>query len=392
MNSVLDFSQAFRRALRYTEWLFVVAFFLVYGLDPLFNSSPVEFLGIVVCAVGFVGLSCTLPTRHPIWQRQIYLLIGFSLALLIRLMGLDWDLFLYFYIAKSCFLLERKHLRITITGVTLLNFLLVFPYYWTLSAGSQNSSTGLLNLPGSYQFWEWMLQYIVTYFAIIAFVIYLSLYVVTEQKNRHRAEVLTQQVETLAATLERTRIARDIHDSLGHLLTNLNARLAVAQAMRVRDPREASEAVDVAKLLASQSITEVKQSLQIIRRSDFDLNQAVTTLMEQLRYNQNLRVQWDINLPPLPLQTRHHLYCIVKEGLINIQKHSHASEAHLTSQFTAKELCLQLEDNGQGFDLTSVQDGFGLKGMAERAQLLGGKLTIDSTLGAGTQIQITIPL
>lgn len=282
MNPVLDFSQAFRRTLRYTEWLLVAAFFSVW-IRPLIQ-------------------------------------------------------------------------------------------------------------PGSQQVWQWTLQYVVTYFAILAFVVHLSLVVIAEQKSRHRAEALTQQVETLAATLERTRIARDIHDSLGHLLTDLNARLAVAQALRDRDPSEASQAVDMAKLLASQSITEVKRSLQIIRRSDFNLSQALTTLMEQLRYNQNLKVQWNINLPLLPLQTSHHIYCIVKEGLINIQKHSHASEAHLQSQFTAQELCLELEDNGQGFDLTSAQDGFGLKGMAERVQLLSGKLTINSTLGVGTQIQITIPL
>ncbi len=389
---MLDCSETFRRTLRYIEWLLVAAFFLVYGLDALSNRSLVGFSGIVACVVSFVGLSWILPTYRPVWQRQIYLLCGILLALLIRFMGLDWDLFLYFYIAKSCFLLERKSLSVTIIGTTLLNALLVLRYYWNLSTISQNSSTWILNLSSSQQVWRWTLQYVATYFAILAFVVYLSLVVIAEQKSRHQAEVLTQQVETLAATLERTRIARDIHDSLGHLLTDLNARLAVAQALRDLDPREASQAVDMAKLLANQSISEVKRSLQIIRRSDFNLNQALTTLMEQLRYNQDLSVQWNINLPPLPLSTSHHIYCIVKEGLINIQKHSHASEAYLRSQFTVHELCLELEDNGQGFDPTCSQDGFGLKGMEERVQLLSGKLTINSTLGLGTQIRITIPL
>jgi signal transduction histidine kinase len=375
MNLAFNFSPTFRRSLRSIEWLLVVAFLLVYGLDPQFNDSPIEALVTIACGFSFVGLSWALPTHRPVWQRQIYLLSGVLLSLLVRSMGLDWDLFLYFYIAKSCFLLERRNLTITIIGITLLNISL---FYWARS--------------NSQYVWQWLFQYIVTYTAVLAFVVYLSLVVITEQKSRHRAEALAQQVETLAATLERTRIARDIHDSLGHLLTDLNARLAVAQALRDRDPEEASQAVDMAKLLASESIAEVKRSLQIIRRSDFDLNEALTTLMEQLRHNQSLSVQWELNLPPLPLSTSHHLYCIVKEGLINIQKHSRASAIHLRSQFSDRELWLDLEDNGQGFDPAFSHDGFGLKGMAERVQLLSGTLTIHSTLGSGTQIRVTLPL
>ncbi|GAP94103.1 sensor histidine kinase [Leptolyngbya sp. NIES-2104] len=389
LNPVMDFSPTFRRTLRYIEWLLIAAFFVVYGLDALYSGSWAEFLKIVAYAIGFIGLSQILPIDRPPWQRQIYLLSGLFLAMSIRLIGLEWDLLFYFYIAKSCFLLERRMLSITIVESMLLNILL---YYYTLLQRFVSNSSTTLNLSNSQPIWRWLLEFVVTYAAILTFVVYLSLVVITEQKSRRRAEALTQQVETLAATLERTRIARDIHDSLGHLLTDLNARLSVAQAMRDRDPQEAAIAVDMAKLLAIQSMTEVKRSLQIIRQSDFDLTQALTTLMEQLRHNQNLSVRWNLNLPPLPLPTQHHLYCIVKEGLINIQKHSHASEAYLNSRFTTEELTLALSDNGQGFDVAEQQAGFGLKGMTERVQLLSGHLTIHSTIGLGTQIQITIPL
>ncbi|MGG6263445.1 sensor histidine kinase [Leptolyngbya sp. AN03gr2] len=376
---VLNFSSTFRKTLRAIEWLLVVAFFSVYGFDTLSKGSIAEFWQIMGCLSGFLVLSWSFPTHRSGWQQQIYLAFGFLLVLAIRLMSLEWDLFLYFYIAKSCFLLERKSLIRTIITVTLLNFAV---YFWTVLQLPQTNSLQIV---------RWMLQYAVTYFAILAFVVYLSLVVMTERKSRHRAELLAQQVETLAATLERTRIARDIHDSLGHLLTDLNTRLAVAQAMRDRDPIEAAKAVDMAKLLASQSITEVKRSLQIIRRSDFDLTQALTHLMEQLRH-QNLNVQWELHLPVLPLSARHHLFCIVKEGLINVQKHSHASIVKLQSQFNDRELCLKLIDNGQGFDPALPQVGFGLKGIEERVQLLGGTFTIQSVIGSGTEIQITIPL
>ncbi|GAP98033.1 sensor histidine kinase [Leptolyngbya sp. NIES-2104] len=380
MNPIIDFSAPFRSRLRHIEWLLVAAFGLVYGLEALNNGAWAEFLKIVAYAIAFLGLSWRLPTHRPIWQRQIYVVCGLLLAMSIRFVGLEWDLFFYFYIAKSCFLLERRRLTLTIISSMALN---VWVYYYAML---------LQRSTDSQQIGGWMLEFVATYSAILAFVVYLSLMVITEQKSRRRAEALTRQVETLAATLERTRIARDIHDSLGHLLTDLNSRLSIAQAMRDRDPQAASTAVNMAKLLALESMTEVKRSLQIMRCSDFDLDQALTTLAEQLRHNQAIKVQWQLNLPSLPLPIRHHLYCIVKEALINVQKHSHASEAQLRSDFTPQELRVEIEDNGQGFDPAYSYDGFGLKGMQERVDLLNGTLAIRSAADLGTHIQVTIPL
>ncbi|BAU10434.1 integral membrane sensor signal transduction histidine kinase [Leptolyngbya sp. NIES-3755] len=383
MNPVFDFSPAFRRTLRYVEWTLVLGFILVNGIHA---DLQLIFLGWF--AIAAFGLSWILPTHCPIWQRQIYLFVGLSLAISMRWLGYDWDLFLYFYIAKTCFLLDGKPLKYTLATITLLNLV---AYYGYLMQRFQ-PPVWFFGIARSLQIWQWVGEYLLNYVPIVVFIVYLSVVVTTEQKSRRRAEVLSQQVETLAAALERTRIARDIHNSLGHLLTNLNARLSVAQAMRERDPTEAAEAVDMAKLLASQSIEEVKRSLQIIRRSDFDLNRALVTLMEQLRSHQALKVQWDIQLPSLPLPTQHHLYCMVKESLVNIQRHSQATEIRLHSHFTEETLCFAIEDNGQGFDPKSCSRGFGLQGIEERIQLLNGTFIIQSAPELGTQIQITLPL
>lgn len=198
---------------------------------------------------------------------------------------------------------------------------------------------------------------------------------VKEQNSRHRAEALAQEVETLATTLERTRIAREIHDSLGHTLTNLDTRLAVAQTLRKRDIDAAFQAVDTAKFLASQCIEEVGQALQMMRKSDFDLYQALRTLLEQLQSSSKIQVRWEMNLPPLPSQTSYHLYCMIKEGLINIQKHARADQIWLRGWVNADLLIVEINDNGQGFDPKAVTNGFGLKGIGERACLLGGNIT-----------------
>jgi len=222
--------------------------------------------------------------------------------------------------------------------------------------------------------------------------VFSSFAIIAERKSRCKAEALTRQVETLAATLERTRIARDIHDSLGHVLTTLDIQLEVAQKLRFRNPDKALQSLDTAKLLASQCLTEVRRALQTMRQTDFDLNAALGTLLEQVNQNQTFTIELKVNLPQLPLQTSHQLYCIMQEGLTNIQKHACAKKISLRGQPTADSIIIDLEDDGVGFDSGLPRSGFGLRGMQERVQILGGQLKLSSTPGQGTQIQVRIPL
>ena len=85
------------------------------------------------------------------------------------------------------------------------------------------------------------------------------------------------------------------------------------------------------------------------------------------------------------------LYCIIKEGLTNIQKHSNADRIYLQCQVTSDSIILRLEDNGRGFDPDLSYTGLGLQGMKERTHLLNGKLKICSTLSVGTQIEVIVP-
>jgi signal transduction histidine kinase len=178
---------------------------------------------------------------------------------------------------------------------------------------------------------------------------------------------------------------------LGHTLTDLNLQLEIAQKFRLRDLDQAFRAVDMAKILASQCVEDVSQTLQAMRQSDFDLDRSLKTLFEQVRQKQSLQVYWEGKLPQLSLQTNHQIYCIIKEALINVQKHARASRVSFRSQSTTEGIILELEDDGIGFDPREDR-GFGLKGMAERVQAIGGKLEISSVPGQGTQIYINIPL
>lgn len=98
-----------------------------------------------------------------------------------------------------------------------------------------------------------------------------------------------------------------------------------------------------------------------------------------------------MDFPPLPLATSHHLYCIVQEGLTNIQKHANAICVVVRSHFSNEEVTIELIDDGKGFQPDDPHAGFGLRGMQERVQLLGGQLLIKTARGQGTVIHVAIP-
>jgi signal transduction histidine kinase len=340
----------------------------------------------------FFLLSLIIPWHYPAWQRLSYIGLGLALTIIGEFFGVNVGLSITIYIAKARLLFSRQ-ITILIAVVAIGAWAIV--NYHTESKRLQQAirpNPMFVLDPHNNMPLLYVLGVILAFTAASAFAIMVSEMAISEQKNRQRAEELTQQIESLTATLERTRIAREIHDSLGHTLTNLDTQLAVAQTLRSHNPTQAFQAVDLAKLLSRQCIEDVSQALDRMRQSDFDLNQALITLLEQLRQASTLHVQWHVNLPHLPIYQSYQIYCIVKESLMNVQKHACASEVIFSADRTSRGIILDLKDNGVGYDLEASKPGFGLQGMMERIQLLGGQFDIQTAVDRGTQIHITLPL
>jgi signal transduction histidine kinase len=388
MNSLVNSSASIRQTLRYVEWILIALYFLTNLFDLIFDGSIESAWRSSIFLGGFALMSSIFPIDRVFWQRQVYLFLGIIWAISAMSTGVVLDVFLYLYIAKSCFLLNRKNLVliVAIAGVASVTiFILALPTI------VQTNPIWNINLSNSQQIGRVAFDRAISYIMASAFTISFSFLIIAEKKSRQKAEALTQQIESLASTLERTRIARDIHDSLGHTLTSLNIQLAAAQKLYRRRPHEALQALNIAKFLAEHSIEDVNRTLQTMRQSNFNLNQALVALLEQIKCDRSLKIQWKIDLPQLPLPNSHHIYYIVKEGLINIQKHARASCIRFCCLSNDNEIELEIEDNGQGFDPKKSLSGLGLQGIQERVQLLGGKLTIASMLGQGTRIQIVFP-
>ena len=237
-----------------------------------------------------------------------------------------------------------------------------------------------------------MLNSLTAAVTVTIFVITMGFLFASEQRNRYRAQVLTQEVETLATQLERTRIARDMHDSLGHSLTTLDVKLALAQrySQTSGNSIKLQQTLEAAQLLTIECLTEVRQTIQTMRESDFELDKSLYLLADQLR--SSFLINLNLKLPLLSSQLSYQIYLIVKEGLVNVKKHAQATQVDLSLVKTNHQLVLVIHDNGCGFDPEAPKSGYGLQGIKERSQLLGGQFVMDSDRQQGTTLQIKIPL
>jgi signal transduction histidine kinase len=220
------------------------------------------------------------------------------------------------------------------------------------------------------------------------------------QKLRAYAE----QVEELATTRERNRLAREIHDSLGHYLTVINVQLEAArllldgaplgQAAASPEAARAVAALTKAQSLAQEGLADVRRSVAALRAGPIGsqpLPQALTALADEA-CAAGIVTRFHLNGQPRPLtaQAELTLYRAAQEALTNVRKHARASRAELTLDFaTPGQVRLSVNDNGVGSGAPS--GGFGLLGLRERVQLLGGRVETRTAPGAGFTLEVEVP-
>jgi signal transduction histidine kinase len=314
--------------------------------------------------------------------------IELLLILLAQAMRLWFDVLMYFLLVKSCFLLRWQEVTVAAIVLGIGNTALSA---WILPQRIADLLERIQAGIPVYHVPTIILVNTINYVGASLFAICFGFVLVAEQKNRQRAEALAQQVEAQAAMIERARIAREIHDSLGHSLTALDVQLELADRLYDCDHAKAYQALTIARQFSRRCFQDVRRSVQTMRQSEFDLHQALMALADQIHQLYSLRVQLDVKLPSLPSRISHQLYCIAQEGLTNAQKHANATVVRLCAYTTNTDIWLELSDDGVGFNPDKTPAGFGLQGMQERIQLLNGHLTIQSREGQGTHLSVRIP-
>ncbi|HIC88911.1 MAG TPA: GAF domain-containing sensor histidine kinase, partial [Anaerolineae bacterium] len=215
--------------------------------------------------------------------------------------------------------------------------------------------------------------------------------------------MLHEQVQHLATLQERERIGRELHDGLAQTLGYLNLRTRVAVDRLVDGQYDKA-------LTCLQEIREVVQeAYQEVRRAIFDLRTAsaaegglIPALQEYLyEYELQSDVKTELTVDEsvnnaLTLQAEVQLMRIIQEGLSNVRRHAHATQVNISLRRIDNTIRLLIEDNGQGFSPKRThmtnRPHFGLQIMRERADSIGGHLQIHSSPGAGTRLEVTLPL
>jgi signal transduction histidine kinase len=224
----------------------------------------------------------------------------------------------------------------------------------------------------------------------------------TELTAAHsQLQVYAEQAGELATTQERNRLAREIHDSLGHYLTIINVQLETALALRSRDEMRADRAVGEAKRLASEALADVRRSVAALRPTALDnlsISEAVTAQVVDFREHSGLPVDLAIDGDEQRCSqaTGLALYRTVQEGLTNIRKHAAAQHVAVRLHFGPATTVLTITDDGRGLPIAdsvapSSGGGFGLLGIRERIVLLGGTLDITPGPDGGTILRATVP-
>jgi PAS domain S-box-containing protein len=196
---------------------------------------------------------------------------------------------------------------------------------------------------------------------------------------------------------ERVRIARELHDDTAQSLTLLLLELrkvAEAQSLEAARTRARELRADVARALGE--VRRIARGLRPMSLEAFGLGEALRRLAAELRSTHQLEVHVQLSGldAPLPEPVEIALYRMAQEALTNAWKHASASTISIVAERTQSSVRLIVEDDGRGFHADCALEirTLGLRGIRERALLLGGELTIESSPGAGTTLRVSVPL
>jgi signal transduction histidine kinase len=200
-------------------------------------------------------------------------------------------------------------------------------------------------------------------------------------------------LEQLTVSRERNRLARELHDTLAHTLSGLAVQLEAIMTIWEGLPRRAEAMLERALSMTRKGLQETRRALQDLRAApleDVGLALAIRGLAEGLaaRYGFELTLAIDEHLSDLAPEVEQCYYRVAQEALENAARHANASTVSLTLARNGDRVLLKVVDDGAGFEAADAEEGLGIKGMVERAELIGGELHVETQPGQGTTVRL----
>lgn len=381
--------------LLYLEWILLAIVIISETFPFWFFSLPRIPILNFFCITLFAVMGLKLPSDRAFYKlfyigTEIILILLASILGGIRLFPLLYVIF----VIRNCFIFEGR-IRLLLTGLAFILFSLTQTYRMpNLTLAEPSFLLEQLKLI--------FFSVAILFGLLVLFLQLLVDAVLAEKKSREKLAIANMQLREYALRLEdvvslqeRNRIARELHDSLGHSLTAFNLHLEAALRLIKTEPTEAIELLTEAKQLSVNALKEVRESVAALRSDPLQgksLSEAIDCLIRDWQRSTGIALKSTINLSySISKDLKIAIYRIVQEALTNISKYAEATEVRIVIQINTK-LELQIKDNGKGFNLKENTTGFGLQGMQERTRALGGIFQIITSPQKGCQILVNFPL
>ena len=394
------------RLLLYVEWI-LLSMGLLISITTTVLHQAVQIPWPELSLFGLIGVMGLYLPLTQLRAKILYSAIELSLFGILVLRCLDNPLMMRMIpilglviMIRSCQIFQTQG-RLVVASITF--GLHLFASLTLGRTAIDQRLSQIVPTPESWQVSVFQTNVIILFTLVLLFVFLLVDALLSAYKNQQKLAIahaqLQQyalQVEGQAALQERNRIAREIHDSLGHSLTAQTILLENVLLFWQQDAERAKSYLLEAKDSSYQALKEVSRAVAALRDSpqpDKPLQVAIPELLNKVCQSTPMTPTCEINITtPLSDELSLAAYRIVQEALTNEVKHSQATQLSVQLFTKPQSLCVQVLDNGKGFDPSKNTTGFGLRGMKERAIALGGTGQIWSSPGAGCRISVILPL
>lgn len=214
--------------------------------------------------------------------------------------------------------------------------------------------------------------------------------------NKLREHAAT--LEQLTISRERNQMARELHDTLAHSLSAVSVQLEAVDSVFESSPGEARHLLRKALAQTRSGLAETRRALQSLRASPLDdlgLKLALETVAHSVAKRSGVKLQLQLeDIGELAAEREQNIYRVAQEAMTNALLHAQAKTLWVELHQTDNQVVLTVRDDGRGFDLTNLThvDRYGLRGMKERAELIGGQLQIEGGVGKGTTVKLSVSM
>ena len=415
------FQHIFRRVL--TMLAVLIGIYLIASTTAILMNNPsymqnwrgVTCIALTVLALLIYAVQFRMSLKMD-WPPPLRSAVGLwiSLYLVVLLLTLIntsfvWDFYVVFSISFGLFWGVRLLLAVSCMALTLFAFqgLLIWPPTGGALIGIAGQTLTFFSITG----FTMMFQHLIEerFERNELFTQLTQANGELEEAQRQLAQSVIQEQE-LAVLRERTRLAREMHDTIGHALVLISVKLEAAQRLRERNPERCDRELESTKQIARETMTALRASIADLRSPALEhepFNSALSRSARELAQRTGLSVtytlQADIDL--LSTSVEETLWKVSQEAFTNIEKHAHASHVQVRISRQDEKLLMQIHDDGIGLSpalnqpdtdasfMYSSPDGhYGLRGMLERTEAIGGHLTLHSDKEQGTTIEVELPL